>query len=35
MLSKKIIDSIVTDFGYDEDYGCFEVYVASKEEYQN
>ena len=23
MLSKKIIDSIVTDFVYDEDYGCF------------
>lgn len=41
-LNKKILDSIVTDFRYNEDYGCIEVYICSEkelgatlEEYQN
>lgn len=41
-LNKKILDSVVTDFRYNEDYLCFEVYLSSKkdleetlEEYQN
>ena len=41
-LNKKILDSVVTDFQYNEDYLCFEVYLQSKEdldgtleEYQN
>lgn len=32
VLNEQILDSIVTDFRYNEDYSCFEVYVSSKEE---
>lgn len=41
-LNQKILNSVVTDFRYDKDYGCIEVYVSDKnelnqtlEEYQN
>lgn len=41
-LNKKILDSVVTDFRYNEDYMCFEVYLSLEkdleetlEEYQN
>lgn len=32
VLNEQILDSIVTDFRYNGDYSCFEVYVSSKEE---
>ena len=41
-LNKNILESVVTDFGYNEDCMCFEIYVALKkdlretlQEYQN